>query len=123
MGEGRTKSGSRRAGRVGLRAAALSVLTAAVLVALQSSALAQRINRFDGQCTNVSVTSHFSPALTLTSTFGTQTATLSGGSCSGTVNGRAFQNLPLSGEATFHGIDSCNEATQTSGTAHFVIDG
>ena len=113
----------RRATRVALRAAAISALTAGMLVALQSSALASQTNTFSGQCSNVDVTSYFSPALTLTSTFGTQTATLSGGSCSGTVNGRAFQNLPLSGEATFHGIDSCNEATQTSGTAHFLIDG
>ena len=70
-----------------------------------------RTNTFQGQCTNVPVTGHWPNPLTFAPQMGDFIAIASsGGSCTGTLNGKQVQNVPMTGKLVVHGLQSCEEA-------------
>jgi hypothetical protein len=107
--------------RIGARLAALgaSILIAGA-VAVPSAAA--QTNTFNVNCTNVTIAAQWNPPITLTPQPAVLSGTLSGGSCSGTVNGESFSNQPMTGTATIPGVHSC-ELGEGQGHGAFRIDG
>ena len=104
-------------------AARLAPLGASIVIAgaLAAPSYAQT-NTFSINCTNVNIAAQWSPPITLTPKPTVLSGVLSGGSCSGTVNGEPFSNLPMTGNATIPGIHSC-EVGEGQGHGVFTIDG
>jgi len=102
---------------------AVCVIATGSFLALTSSSLAKQTNTFKGQCSNIPVHVTYPSPLKSTIQNYSFTAVFDGGSCSGTMNGHAFQNLPFSGRLEFSGLDSCGAGLLVSGSMQFVIDG
>jgi hypothetical protein len=113
-------SSSHRAAGSALRAAILSVLTAALWLA--AAAPAASANTFSGTCLSVPVTASWPVPLKFTPQVGEFDATLDGGSCSGTLNGRAVQGVPMEGHVVMNGLQSCSQAF-IDGRAYTTIGG
>jgi hypothetical protein len=105
-------------------AARLAPVGASILIAgvLAAPSFAAQSNTFLVNCTNVQIQAQWNPPITLTPQPATLTGTLSGGSCSGTVNGAPFSNRPMTGFATIPGVHSC-ELGEGQGHGAFNIAG
>lgn len=107
-----------------MRIARLAPLGAAILIAgaLAAPSYAAQTNTFLVNCTNVKIAASWNPPITLTPQAAVLSGTLSGGSCSGTVNGASFSNKPMTGSATIPGVHSC-ELGEGQGHGAFNIAG
>ena len=105
-------------------AARLAPVGASILIAagLAAPSAAAQTNTFSINCTNVQIAAQWNPPITLTPQPAVLSGTLSGGSCSGTVNGEAFSNQPMTGTATIPGVHSC-EVGEGQGHGAFRVDG
>ena len=84
--------------------------TLCLVVPGAASAKAAKTNTFQGQCTNVPVMGHWPTPLTFTPQMGDFIANASGGSCTGTLNGKQVQDVPMTGKFVTHGLQSCEQA-------------
>lgn len=105
-------------------AARLAPIGASILIAgvLAAPSFAAQTNTFLVNCTGVTIQAQWNPPITLTPQPAVLTGTLSGGSCSGTVNGAPFSNRPMTGTATIPGVHSC-ELGEGQGHGAFNIAG
>jgi hypothetical protein len=104
--------------------ARLALLSASILIAglLAAPSYAADTNTFSVNCTNVQIAAQWNPPITLVPHPAVLTGTLSGGSCSGTVNGESFSNVPMTGNAAIPGVHSC-ELGEGQGHGSFNIAG
>lgn len=110
-----------------LRSVAACIVAAAALCAVApGSAVAAtaktKKNTFDGQCTNVPVTGHWPNPLTFAPQTGDFIAIADGGSCSGTLNGKQVQDVPMTGKLVMNGLQSCGEAV-LHGSLYITVAG
>lgn len=103
MFRGRTSLGA-------MRALAAGAIAAATCAAFAATASAAKTNTFNGSCDNVPVHAVWAHPLTFTPEQNSFDAIGSGGTCSGTLNGRQIDGVPLWAEFTPSGIQSCGGA-------------
>jgi hypothetical protein len=104
------------------RGLALLTIAVACCLALASTALAGEVNTFQGTCVADPVIGYWPKPLTFVPQNGDFIATPQGGSCTGTLNGKPVQDVPLTGRVEMHGIQSCSEAV-IDGRAYTTIGG
>jgi hypothetical protein len=93
-----------------LMAAATVALALALVLALAAApraSAASDTNTFSYTCTKFSIAAEWDPPLRGDPIHRVLDAVLSGGSCSGTVNGEKFENEPLTGHVVLPGIHAC----------------
>ena len=103
-----------------LRGALLCAVCAALWLA--AAAPAASANTFSGTCLSIPATGSWPVPLKFTPQVGEFDVTLSGGSCSGTLNGRTVQNVPFEGQVVMNGLQSCSQAS-IDGRANTTIGG
>lgn len=83
-----------------------------------------RVNTFQGECVQIPGSAVFPDGnLTNTPTIHRMIVTLSGGTCSGTLNGKRIDGVPLWSELDVTGLMNCTGPSAGEGRDRFVIDG
>jgi hypothetical protein len=118
----------RKGRRRGATASIAALATLGLIALVPGTAAAQLAgpsgtDTFSGQCMMAPGHVHFDPPLTMIPTQDTITVSFTGGSCTGTLDGKKVDGDPISVASTASGISSCEPAGIMEGRFDITIDG